>query len=252
MTDNGVATRNGARVNIFLSRDKTLVGVAFHIPGMGYQDPGTGAIEGFEPDVARAIVAKIPEAPPIDFVHVTNEQRIPALQNGAVDMVLHQLTITPDRAARVDFSIPYYVTREAILVLQRSRIERFEDLEHARIAVTASSISIRRMEASLPDARLLVEPLNAGCLNAVAKGEADAASNDLINLQLMQRRSGYPDRYRIVDLGNRFDPKPYGVAVGKGNTSLVAPLNAAITSLKASGEIDLLLDRSFAKVGAGV
>ena len=250
MTGKGVATRSGARMNTFLSRDKTDVGVAFDIPGMGCKNPRTGAIEGFEAGVARAIVAKIlGAAPHVDFVQVTNEQRIPALQNGSVDMVLSQITITPDRATQVDFSIPYYVTREAILVLEGSCIERFEGLEHKRIAVTAGSISIRRMEASLPDAKLLVEPLNAGCLDAVAKGEADAASNDLINLELMQKRSGRSDRYRIIDLGDRFDPKPYGVAVKKGNTSLVALLNAAIESLKTSREIDRLQNESLSDVG---
>ena len=240
-------------MNTFLSRDETVVGVAFDIPGMGYRNPRNNAIEGFEADVARAVVAKIQGAAPhVDFVQVTNEQRIPALQSGSVDMVLSQLTITPDRAEQVHFSDPYYVTREAILVLEGSSIERFEDLEHERIAVTAGSISIRRMEASLPDAKLLVEPLNAGCLDAVAKGNADAASNDLINLELMRRRAKRPDRYRIIDIGDRFDPKPYGVAVKKGNHALVALLNAAIESLKTSGEIDRLLNESLANVGAHV
>jgi len=240
-------------MDIFLSRDKTVVGVAFDIPGMGYRNPRTGAIEGFEADVARAIVEKLPGAPPcVDFVQVTDEQRIPALQNGLVDMVLSQITITPDRAAQVDFSIPYYVTREAILVLKGSSIERFEDLMDKRIAVTAGSISIRRMEASLPDAKILVEPLNAGCLDAVAKGDADAASNDLINLELMQRRTKHPDRYRVIDLGSRFDAKPYGVAVRKGNQALVSLLNAAIESLRTSGELDRLLNESLANVGATV
>jgi polar amino acid transport system substrate-binding protein len=235
----------------FQSRGRLIAGTAFDIPGMGYDDPRTGRIEGFEPDLARAIASKLFGAQDrVDFFQVTNEQRIPALQRDLVDMVLSQITITADRAELVDFTVPYYVSREAVLVPAESRITRFEDLKGARIAVTANSISIRRMRAEVPDAKLIVVPLNKECLDAVEKGQADAASNDLINLQLMQMSSGRPDRYRIVDFGDRFEPKPYGVAVKKGNQVLVAVLNQAIENLKANGDIDRILEDNFDRLEA--
>ena len=104
-------------MDTFKSRGRIIAGVAFDIPGMGYKNPRTGLIEGFEADLARAIAEKLLGAPDrIDFFQVTDEQRLPALQSDRVDMVLSQITITRDRAEQVDFSIPYYVTREAILV----------------------------------------------------------------------------------------------------------------------------------------
>ena len=72
------------------------------------------------------------------------------LQEGRVDFVASQLTITPDRAEQVDFSTPYCVTREGLLVPQGSSISRFEGLKGKRIAVTDGSISLRRMRAALP------------------------------------------------------------------------------------------------------
>jgi len=231
------------------SRGRIIAGIAFDIPGMGYKNPRTGEVEGFEADLARAIAEKLLGARDrVDFVQVANEQRIRALQHDLVDMVLSQITITPDRAEQVNFSIPYYVTREAILVPKGSSIRSFEDLKGKRIAVTAGSISIRRMRAALPDAKLIITPLNAGCLEAVAKGEADAASNDLINLTLMRKDSDHPDQYAIIDIGDRFDPKPYGIAVKKGNQSLVDLLNKAVESLKANGKIDTMLDENIARV----
>lgn len=234
------------------SSGRLIAGVSFDIPGMGYKDPRTGAIEGFEPDLARAIAEEIFGAPDrVDFHQVHDAGRIQALQDHVVDVVISQLTITPDRAAQVLFSTPYCVTREAILVPTDSTIERFEDLAGKRIAVTAGSVSIRRMQAalpSLPGATLVVTPLSAGNLEAVAKGEADAASNDLINLTLMQRRADHPERYRIIDIGDRFDPKPFGVAVEKSRHALVARVNQAIERLKAKNEIDRLLQAALAGV----
>jgi ABC-type amino acid transport substrate-binding protein len=239
-------------MDTFQSRGRIIAGVAFDIPGMGYKNPRTGLIEGFEADLARAIAEKLLGAPDrIDFFQVTDEQRLPALQSDRVDMVLSQITITRDRAEQVDFSIPYYVTREAILVPKGSSIKSFDDLKGKRIAVTAGSISLRRMRAclpSLPDATLVVTPLSFGGLETVAKGEADAASNDLINLTMMQRASDRPDQYDVIDIGDRFDQKPFGVAVKKGRQSLVDLLNQAIKTLKANGEIDRLLDENIARV----
>ena len=86
----------------------------------------------------------------------------------------------------------------------------------------------------------------------MAKGEADAASNDLINLMMMQRASDHPDRYDIIDIGDRFDQKPFGVAVKKGRQSLVDCLNQAIKNLSANGEIDRLLNENIAGVSASI
>jgi len=229
----------------FQSRGRLIAGISFDIPGMGFRNPRTGAIKGFEADLARAIAEKLLGAPDrVDFAQVKDEERIQALKNDVVDMVVSQLTITPDCAEQVDFSIPYYVTREALLVPKASGIKRFEDLRGKRIAVTDGSISLRRMRAALPSlsgATLVVTDLSAGNLEAVAKGKADAASNDLINLTLLQKGAAHSDQYEIIDIGDKFEPKPFGIAVKKGNQALVDRLNQAIESLKTNNEIERLL-----------
>jgi polar amino acid transport system substrate-binding protein len=235
---------------MFKPRGRLIAGVSFDIPGMGYKNPQTGTIDGFEVNLARAISKKLlGSSDRIDFFQAKDQERIQVLQNGLVDFVVSQLTITPDRAEQVDFSIPYYITREALLVPKASGIKRFEDLSGKRIAVTEGSISLRRMRSalpSLPGATLVITELSSGNLEAVAKGEADAASNDLINLTLLQKGAAHPDQYEIIDIGGRFDLKPFGIAVKKGNQALVGLLNEAIESLKANKEIERLLNEALA------
>jgi ABC-type amino acid transport substrate-binding protein len=236
----------------FQSNGRLIAGVSFDIPGMGYKNPQTGAIEGFEADLARAVAEKIlGSADRVDFFQVTDAERIEDLQEGRVDFVVSQLTITPDRAEQVDFSTPYCVTREGLLVPKGSPIGRFEDLMGKRIAVTDGSVSLRRMRAalpSLPGATLVITPLSAGNLDAVDKGEAEAASNDMINLTMLRAGSANPEQYSIIDIGDRFDPKPFGMAVKKGDRTLLGLLNQAIERLKAYSQIDLLLDNALASL----
>jgi len=238
----------------FQQRGTIIAGVSFDIPGMGYKNARTGLIEGFEADLARAIAEKLLGAPDrIDFYQITDEKRIPALQSDLVDMVLSQLTITPDRAEQVDFSIPYYITREGLLVPKGSDIKGLDDLKGKRIAVTEGSVSLRRMRASLPSlpgATLVITPLSFGNLEAVANGEADAASNDMINLTMMHRASDHPERYEIIDIGDRFDTKPFGVAAKKGNRPFVDLLNRAVEALKAAGDIDRLFNKNLEAAGS--
>lgn len=233
------------------SRGRITAGVSFDIAGMGYRNPRTGLIEGFETDLARVIAEKILGVPErIDFRQVLDALRVQAVQDDQVDMVLSQMTITPDRAKEVDFSIPYWVTGEGLLVPKGSQIKGLDDLKGKRIAVTAGSVSLRRMRASLPSlpgATLVLKPLGIDGPEALAKGEADAVSNDLINLTMLQRSSDRSGRYEIIDIHERFEPKPFGVAVKKGRRSLIDLLNPAIESLKASGEIDRLMNENLSR-----
>ncbi|MGA8294794.1 MAG: transporter substrate-binding domain-containing protein, partial [Rhodoplanes sp.] len=85
---------------------------------------------------------------------------------------------------------------------------------------------------------------------AVANGEADAASNDMINLTMMHRASDHPERYEIIDIGDRFDKKPFGVAVKKGNHPFIDLLNRAVEALKAAVEIDRLFNKNLEAAGS--
>jgi ABC-type amino acid transport substrate-binding protein len=235
------------------STGRLTAGVSYDIPGMGFRNPASGAIEGFEPDLARAIAAELFGATDrVDFLEVTDAGRIAMLEEGRVDVVISQLTITPDRAAEVDFSIPYLVTGEGLLVDRGVSIAGVDDLCGKRIAVTAGSVSLRRMtaclESSLKGARLVVTKFGYDGLEALEKNEVDAVSNDLVNLRMLQRASGRPDEYGIVDISARFPEKPFGVAVRKGRQPLLDRLNIAIEAIRARGEIDRLLQANLASV----
>ncbi len=219
---------------------------------MGYRNPLTGAIEGFEPDLARAIAARLlGSSERVEFVQVIDDQRIESLRENRVDFVVSQLTITPDRAQLVDFTTPYWITQEAILVRTGSGIHGFDDLKGKRIAATAGSVSIRRMRAalpSLPGATLIETPLSEGNVAAVVQGDADAASNDLINLTCLNQAGANPEEYEIIDLGEHFEPKPFGIAVQQGQPEFLGLLNQVIEELGAEGEIQRLLEAGVAAV----
>lgn len=232
---------------MLLSKDRLTAGTAFDLPGMGYKNPETGQMEGFEVEIAKAVAGELlGDSTQIEFVQVLPDNRLETLEGDKADIVISQLTITPDRAARVDFSIPYFVGREAILVRKDGGIKTYEDLKGKRVALAAGSISLRRMKVALTESTLIVTPEEAGGVQAVVAGEADAASNDDVNLHRMHKNLADPDAFEVIDIGDHFDLKPFGIAVKKGNQELVNALNSIIEKLDTSGEITRLENESIA------
>ena len=230
---------------MLLKQGTLTAGTAFDLPGMGYHNPKTGEMEGFEVEIARAVAAELLGDPKkIEFVKVAPDNRLETLEDGRADCVISQLTITPDREARVDFSIPYFVGREAILVRKDGGIKGYEDLKGKRVALAAGSISLRRMREHLTESTLIVTPMEAGGVEAVVNGAADAASNDDINLKRMHKHLAQPENYDVIDIGDHFEEKPFGIAVKKGNRDLVEVLNAIIAKLDSSGQIQEFADKS--------
>ncbi|MCO1336682.1 transporter substrate-binding domain-containing protein [Microbulbifer sp. OS29] len=231
-----------------LGKKKLRVGITEDIPGLAYRNPKSGDIGGFEPNLAKAIGEKLFGEPGhVELVRVSDKDRVKVLQEGTVDMVVSQFTITPERRAKVAFSIPYYETGEGLLVPKGSKIEDLADLQGKRIAVTKGSLSLKRMRSaisSLDGASLIVVPTSSATLEALRSGNADAVSNDIINLVLLREASAYPTQYKLVDISGEFDEKPFAIGVKKGNQKLLNQLNMAIESLRESGEIDKLLSNA--------
>jgi len=68
-------------------------------------------------------------------------------------------------------------------------------------------------------------------------------------LTMMHRAWEHSELYEIIDIGDRFDEKPFGVAVKKGNQVYVDLLNEAIEALKAAGEIERLYKKNLEEAG---
>jgi polar amino acid transport system substrate-binding protein len=134
------------------ARGHVIIGVKDNLRPLGFRN-AAGALEGLEIDLARRIAqALLGDANAVTFQPLDNADRIPALLDDQVDLVIARITATPSRARLVDFSSPYYldgttfVTREA---------KSLQDLGQASIAVLNGSSTIAVVRSRLPNARLV-------------------------------------------------------------------------------------------------
>jgi len=83
-------------------------------PPMESVDPATGQIVGFDVDVVNAICAKINCK--AEFVTTGWDGIFAALEQGNFDLVASGVSITDERKKAMDFSEPYIINSQAVLM----------------------------------------------------------------------------------------------------------------------------------------
>ncbi|CAL9578989.1 glutamate ABC transporter substrate-binding protein [Streptomyces sp. enrichment culture] len=219
---------------------KLIVGVDQNSYRWGYRDPNSGGdaeLEGFDIDLAHRIAEDIlGDADAVQFKAIPTDQRIPAIQDGRVDMVVRTMTINCDRLEDVAFSAPYFRTGQQVLAPKSSKITGYDGtLAGKEICTAAGSTALSTLEQDRADGRLpdgvdlrTTVPNQLDCLVRLQLGEVDAVVTDgaLAASQAAQDPT--------VELkGDAFTTEYYGVAMKKDADDLVRRVNRVLEQWRA-------------------
>jgi polar amino acid transport system substrate-binding protein len=226
------------------ARGRLIVGVKTDYPPLGFLDK-KGNNKGIEIDIARALSKELfGSEDAVEFVSVTSENRIPFLTSGKIDLIAATLTVTEQRRNDVDFSIPYFITGQTILVRIDSKITKYQDLAGGRVATIRGSTGDSAVGKLVPDARRIVFESNFEALQALKEGRVEAFVQDFVLLfNLLQKNRGL----KMAGL-QPFQPGRYGLAVRKGDAEWLDFINATLSKMKETGEYGRLLDKWFGPV----
>ncbi|HTY28855.1 MAG TPA: transporter substrate-binding domain-containing protein, partial [Mycobacterium sp.] len=95
---------------------------------------------GYEPAVAEALGAELGRR--VEWVRVPWVDMIPAVRRGDADAVLCGQGITAERRAQVDFTRPYAIFHEGVLVRRGADIHSPEDLVGRKVAAIENSTNM--------------------------------------------------------------------------------------------------------------
>lgn len=114
-----------------------------------------GALVGLEIDIARRLAADLlGDAEALRLEPVANQDRLPRVIEGEVDLAIAHVTVTGPRARVVNFSRPYYTDGTA-LVTRDATLQQLSDLRNLPIAVLEGSSAIASVRSLLPAAQLV-------------------------------------------------------------------------------------------------
>ncbi|MFE9921095.1 glutamate ABC transporter substrate-binding protein [Streptomyces sp. NPDC005774] len=214
---------------------KLVVGIDQNSYGWGYRDPNSGGgtrLEGFDIDLAHRIAEDIlGDRDAVQFKAIPTDQRIPAIQDGRVDMIVRTMTINCERLEDVAFSAPYFTTGQQVLAPKISPVQGYgPTLAGRKICTAAGSTAYANLEAdkargALPrsaDIRTTV-PNQLDCLVRLQLGEVDAVVTDAA------LAGGQAAQDPTVELkGDSFTTEYYGVAMKDDADDLVRRVNQVL------------------------
>jgi polar amino acid transport system substrate-binding protein len=207
----------------------------------GYRDPRTGQLQGFDIDVARQIAQAIFGDPgDIQFKAITQNQRIPMIESGAVDIVADSMTITCDRKKHVAFSTDYFDAGEQVLVPSDSPVTGIGDLGGKKVCAAAGTTSIQVIAAE-PSHPIPVAVHNwTDCLVMLEQGQVAAISTDNSILAGLEAQD---PQTKLV--GPLFTAEKHGIAMSRNAPDLVAFVNAVLERMRTDGEWTKLYKKWF-------
>ncbi len=162
---------------------------------------------------------------------------ITSVYTGKADLGVAGLTITEDRLKNVNFSDPYTIATQVIIVKDDSDIASPDDLVGKTIGVQLGTTGDLHAE-DIEDA--VLERYNKGfeAVQALSQGKIDAViiDNEPAKVYVSQN-----DGLKIVD--EAFTYEEYAIAIAKDNTQLLNEVNASIAKLKESGKLDEIINK---------
>lgn len=161
-----------------------------------------------------------------------------ALENGQVDAVIAGMTVDPERAEKVDFSIPYYQATQVMIVKEDSTIAKAEDMAGKKIAVIqgyTGEMCVSKMKYEYTSFKK-----GTDAVMELVNGKADVV---VIDSATASKYVADNDGLKIVEDADAFANEEYAIAVKKGNKELLDKINASLKELIDSGKIAELGDR---------
>lgn len=193
-----------------------------------------GELVGFDVDVAKAVAAKLGVKP--QFITTEWSGIIAGLQAGKFDVIVNQVTITPQRKEMLDFSQPY--TYSAAQLIQRADDKRdFKSLAEfkgdKKLGVTLGT-NYDQMARAVPGINVQTYPGAPEKLSDLASGRIDATLDDRLMLPSIIKTSKLPLRTGEILPGGE---QQMGIPFRKGNPQFEKAINDALTAMKQDGTL---------------
>lgn len=157
------------------------------------------------------------------------------LDAGKYDAVMASVTITSDRRRTMDFTIPYYIVRQSLVVPQGSSLNDVRQLGDKKVG-TQSDTTATGIVEKIPGSISITYPGIEDAIVALSKGQLEAVvCEDVVATDFLGRPE-FAGRMKIASVIKTPGAEElYAVAVRKGNLKVLVTLNDGIKAVKEKG-----------------
>jgi polar amino acid transport system substrate-binding protein len=202
--------------------------VGSDIPYPPFEQGKPGNYTGFDIELIEAIGEKIGRKPEVQ--DTSFETIFRDVQQGKFDAAISAATITEEREKAVDFSNPYYLSEQALLVAEGSPFKELKELEGKTVGVQQGTTGQELAKEEIGGAEIRPFPEGPDAVNALKAGTVEAVVIDAPVAQNAVEKSGG------VEIAEKIPTEEeYGIAVAQGETELLEEINKGLKEVEEDG-----------------
>ncbi|MBK5571864.1 transporter substrate-binding domain-containing protein, partial [Ensifer sp. SSB1] len=206
-------------------------------PPMESIDPATGQVVGFDVDVVNAVCAKINCQ--AEFITTGWDGIFAALDQGSFDLVASGVSITEERKKAMDFSDPYIVNSQAVLMRaddQGITLTAFKEAGR-KLSAQANTTDAQVAESVVGKENVAAYDTFSAAIIALKNKDVDGVVINGANAAAYEREFAGELVVAIKDL----ESDPLGLVFRKGDEN-VAAFNEGLKMIKDDGTLDQLVN----------
>ena len=247
MAHHAFAENADTSLDAILAKGELILGLDDSFPPMGFRDPDTNDIVGYDIDLAAEVAARLGVTlvcQPIDWGAKELE-----LNSGNIDCIWNGMSITPEREESMAMSLPYMNNKIVLVAKADSGVASLADLAGKSVAVQNDSYAQELLEtdAAYADVYAAAEELvyddYLTALMDLQQGGVDAVLIDLVVAEY--RLNGLGDDSLIIV--QELDDDLYGIGFRKADEALRDKVNALLLEMAQDGAIEAISDKWFGR-----
>jgi polar amino acid transport system substrate-binding protein len=171
-----------------------------------------------------------------ELVPTTGASRIPSLQSGKADVVISTLSITPERAKVIDFSVAYASLRTVIAGVKGIEVKSVADLEGKTVGTARGTTHDTWLTQNAKNAKIVRYEDDATEAQAVVSGQVDLFSTaELLLAPISARNPG-----RQLELKFVIDTFKLAIGVKQGEPRLLQTVSDWVKTNLKNGKLNAI------------
>jgi ABC-type amino acid transport substrate-binding protein len=212
--------------------------VGSDIPYPPFEQGKEGNYTGFDVELLEAVGKAIERE--VEFQDTSFDTIFLDLARGNFDVVASAATITDEREKTVDFTNPYYISEQAILVKEGGEIDSVEKLAGATIGVQQGTTGQEFVEEEGEAGEIRKYPQGPDAVSALENGTVDAVVIDIPVAENAVKASEGLETSAAIPTEEQ-----YGFAVAQGETELLEELNEGLKQVIDDGTYATIYEKWF-------
>jgi len=203
------------------------------VPPFASPDPKTRQLSGMDIDLCKALASQMGVKP--QLVPTSVEARVAVIATGRADVLIANLAYTKTRGSQIQFSDPYYIAKEMLVVKAANAGKPLSYFKGKRISANKGTTS--EQSIVLKGGKPVTFQDAASAFLALEQNKVQGfVTNTMTAIKMISQAQ--KDGISLAMIKEPMALEPIGVGMKKGEPQLLASVNSSLKAMDDNGTID--------------